>query len=354
MASDHSAPPHDEGGAAGMLKKLLRPWTGAQAEQLAAVSERVSEIAGATGRMTQEITRLQKLLYREHEAIKDQDERVSAHLGKLSHNAAQGLESVHRTLEQQAGVLGRLVQRVERADELEVMEGRILRRIDRIGRSSRPILVGPWTGEIGFELLYWIPFVRWAAERMGAGPERLVVMSRGGTAAWYGGLAGRYLDVFNSVSADSFREATRPQLKQRRVGALDARLIRAARGAGLGLADLLHPSLMYDLFYPAWKQVATVSRITEHSRYARPLAPAPLPEEIRRRLPDRYIAVRFYFSQCFPATPENTALASALVKGLAARMPVVLLQPGMRPDDHDDLPVGEDSRIVTLGAGMLP
>ena len=28
---------------------------------------------------------------------------------------------------------------------------------------SEPILVGPWLGEVGFELLYWIPFLRWFA-----------------------------------------------------------------------------------------------------------------------------------------------------------------------------------------------
>ena len=27
--------------------------------------------------------------------------------------------------------------------------------------AAGPILIGPWTGEVGFELLYWIPFVEW-------------------------------------------------------------------------------------------------------------------------------------------------------------------------------------------------
>jgi len=31
-----------------------------------------------------------------------------------------------------------------------------------MGRSNRPIIVGPWLSETGFELLYWIPFVAWA------------------------------------------------------------------------------------------------------------------------------------------------------------------------------------------------
>ena len=29
-----------------------------------------------------------------------------------------------------------------------------------------PIVAGPWVGEVGFELLYWVPFLRWCAERL--------------------------------------------------------------------------------------------------------------------------------------------------------------------------------------------
>ena len=30
-----------------------------------------------------------------------------------------------------------------------------------------PIVAGPWLGEVGFELLYWVPFIRWFAVRFG-------------------------------------------------------------------------------------------------------------------------------------------------------------------------------------------
>ncbi len=34
--------------------------------------------------------------------------------------------------------------------------------ITMLGRQDRPIIVGPWLSETGFELLYWIPFLAWA------------------------------------------------------------------------------------------------------------------------------------------------------------------------------------------------
>ena len=26
---------------------------------------------------------------------------------------------------------------------------------------NEPVIIGPWIGEVGYELLYWIPFLRW-------------------------------------------------------------------------------------------------------------------------------------------------------------------------------------------------
>ncbi len=31
-------------------------------------------------------------------------------------------------------------------------------------------VIGPWLGEVGFEVLYWIPFLHWLFERHGLGP----------------------------------------------------------------------------------------------------------------------------------------------------------------------------------------
>ena len=47
------------------------------------------------------------------------------------------------------------------------------------------VMVGPWLSEVGFELLYWIPFLRWAVPEFNLDPSRLIVVSRGGVAGWY-------------------------------------------------------------------------------------------------------------------------------------------------------------------------
>ena len=40
------------------------------------------------------------------------------------------------------------------------------------------VIVGPWTGEVGFELMYWIPFLTWLVEQ-GLGRQRIVVRVEG-------------------------------------------------------------------------------------------------------------------------------------------------------------------------------
>ena len=91
-----------------------------------------------------------------------------------------------------------------------------------------PIVAGPWVGEVGFELLYWVPFLRWCAERLDVDPDRFIVMSRGGTASWYRPFASRYVDVFDEVSADTFRDQHDARVRisasrSRRVSAISTR-----------------------------------------------------------------------------------------------------------------------------------
>ena len=51
--------------------------------------------------------------------------------------------------------------------------------VERVLTSRGRVLVGPWCSEVGYELLYWIPFVRWALRAYRVPPSRVVVMSRG-------------------------------------------------------------------------------------------------------------------------------------------------------------------------------
>jgi len=208
-----------------------------------------------------------------------------------------------------------------------------------------PIVAGPWLGEVGFELLYWVPFLRWVAERFNVHPERFMVVSRGGTASWYRPFAARYSDVFDQMTPDTFRAQHDKRVrdlgeqKQTRITEFDRELIDAAtRRAHLSESSLLHPSRMYEVLNPYWWGHQSSDWVHQHSRYAR-LAPPDRAGVIDTPAP--YVAVKFYFNECFPATEQNRAFVRGVLRTLADRGPVVALSTGLNIDDHGGVRVDE-------------
>jgi hypothetical protein len=226
----------------------------------------------------------------------------------------------------------------------------VTRRAALLGGSDRPIVVGPWCGEVGFELLYWIPFVRWLIERERIDGQRLVVVTRGGAAVWYRDLASRSVEIFDLIDADAFRHHAETW-KQHRMSTFDRQLIAGAMAAsGLRRARLLHPQVMYRLFTAYWKEQAVLEPIGTFLRHA-PLA-APPPHPVTNLLPAEYVAAKFYFSQSFPDTAANRAFVHRTIAAAADQLPVVLLSAGAQLDDHRDALIAAGARVLTIDAGV--
>lgn len=221
--------------------------------------------------------------------------------------------------------------------------------LNAIARSGKPIIIGPWRSELGFEALYWMPFISWALHYAGIKADRCLAVSRGGMGTLYS-MAARQCDLYMLKSVDEMRLQNRydeqargergkdPQ-KPDRVTVWDREVCDlAAKEAGMGAYHLLHPSWMYWLFEPVWKERATIRHVLEHTRYEGMPAPN-LPESVV--LPPQFVAVRFYERSTLPVSnPEIKHLVTTMVESIASRIPVVLLnQPGIFADDHVDLPL---------------
>lgn len=59
--------------------------------------------------------------------------------------------------------------------------------------SRLTLIAGPWAGGTSEELLYWIPFLRWAIESHRIDPARVVAVSPSGAASWYDGLCATFV-----------------------------------------------------------------------------------------------------------------------------------------------------------------
>lgn len=204
---------------------------------------------------------------------------------------------------------------------------------------QRPIVVGPWHSEVGFEILYWIPFLRRIQEANGIARERLHVISRGGVASWYGKLSDSYAETFDYWTPNEFRErnaarkARTGREKQDDVSYHEHVLVDQLR---VGRAHHLHPMFMYHVLAPFWTGQASYNLADRYLRFDG-IAPPQLPAGIR--LPEDFIAVKFYFNPAFPDTLANRRFAADVIAGLARKRQVVLLTTGFRVDEHDEVSI---------------
>ncbi|HEY6360391.1 MAG TPA: hypothetical protein VIX63_04765, partial [Vicinamibacterales bacterium] len=240
----------------------------------------------------------------------------------------------------------------------EVDETRAL--VTLLGRQDRPIIVGPWLTETGFELLYWIPFLAWAKAYANLHEDQLIVVSRGGAAPWYRHISRHYHDILSLYSADEFRARNEARVHEQKgrlkhvgLGAFDRDIVERVRKARrLGKVKVLHPSVMYNLFNVFWRQQAPVTLIEAFSVF-RPFLKLPL-GDLAAHLPRDYVAVKFYANSALPDTAGNRAFIAAVMTELTRTTDVVLLNTGLRYDDHADFAPGRRERLHQVDHLMAP
>jgi hypothetical protein len=229
------------------------------------------------------------------------------------------------------------------------------REIEEIVGRGRLLVAGPWLSEVGFETLYWLPFLQWLRLAHRLDPARIVAVSRGGVAGWYAGVASRYVEIWDDIDPAEFarRNAARGVTKQYEPSPLDAEILdHVARRLGTREFDVLHPSLMYRLFTLYWSGQRAMGFLDAHTRFTRMEAPAVIDPAL---LPPQYIAVKFYAARSLPDTPEIRARLRTMLAGLSEHLPVVLLDTGLvLEDDHADYAFAPAGRLVSAKPWLTP
>jgi hypothetical protein len=283
----------------------------------------------------------------------------------VTHPLAAASNLAGKALRRAAAVPKRGVRLLRRArrigDQVAIhrAEWRVEREIAVLARGTEPIVAGPWLSEVGFEVLYWIPFLRWFEQRYSIDPGRVLAISRGGVAAWYADVAGGYAEIFDRLDPADFarRNADRRERdesggqKQMVYATLDRELVgRALQDRGLGDALVCHPSLMYRLFNQFWFGNRALDVVISHTHYTRvALNAATVPG-----LPAHYVAAKFYTGAALPDTPECQQGVRELVRAAAATLPVVMLDTGMATDEHRDYLFRDIPNVISLRERMTP
>ena len=287
-------------------------------------------------------------------------DRVGRQARRQQERLANAPDLVRTRVQQSRAAFERSRKRLARFEDHVVAPYRIERRVKttlaREARGARPIIAGPWTSEVGYEALYWLPFLAWAADRYGVRPDRIIALSRGGTQAWYGGVADRYVEIFDLVEPAEFARQgaarrERGDQKQMALSEFDRELIGlAASRIGARDAAVWHPGLMYQLFRAFWYGDRSLDFLLRHTDFRRLRLgkPTAIP------LPSDYVAVKFYTGPALPDSETNRALLVDLVRRMARRMPVVMLDTAWSVDEHRDYEFEGIPGVMTLRPSLDP
>ena len=229
----------------------------------------------------------------------------------------------------------------------------IEREIEEAVNGAPTVMVGPWLSEVGFEVLYWLPFLRWVQAAFRLDPSRVVAVSRGGVASWYRGIADRYVEIWDHIDPAEFarRTAERGATKQLEVSPFDHEVVQAVERTIGSRVAVLHPSLMYRLFALFWSGQRAQGFLDAHTRFEPVTTPAIIDAG---RLPRKYVAVKFYAARSLPDTPDVRRTLSWFVDSLAERTHVVLLDTGLVLDEHADYAFSQSGRVISAKPWMTP
>ncbi len=255
-------------------------------------------------------------------------------------------------------IVPRVLPEMMTGDQATAEMAAVPKILQRISNSGKPIIVGPWLSEVGFELLYWIPFLNWVKSYRPFDAERMYVVSRGGAGVWYQNITKNYIELFDFYTPEMFRakNTERQQVNKQKHLALtdfDREILKVAyQQIGSKECELLHPMYMYQLFYAYWKSRMSVSVVDEFASFER--LPALDTSEVAGELPDNFTAVRFYFNESFPDNEDNKRFVTRLLQTLSEAGDVVLLNPDLHIDDHWDPKIQSNRRIHSIDHLMTP
>ena len=236
------------------------------------------------------------------------------------------------------------------------------REIAGIARGTAPIVAGPWLAEVGYEALYWVPFLRWFADKYAIPRERLIVVSRGGVADWYSSFAAQYIDLFDMVSPRQFAEKNagrqtseeRGGQKQSGLSELDHELLDAVRTQlGRGAVKTFHPSLLFRLFRHVWYGNLPLDFLWSRTRFVR-LDGIPAAAGTDPDLPERFATVKFYSGTALPMTEGHLACVRELVRAVARSTPVISLDSDYGVDEHRDFTLADIPNVTSAQRWMTP
>ena len=224
--------------------------------------------------------------------------------------------------------------------------------------SNRPILCGPFRSEIGFEVLYWIPWLHKFMLDYRIPKDRMIAIGRGGSAAWYG--FNGQADLYEHVPVETVRQWSLQasqqtgSIKQHRREGWERHVCGlTAHALGLPNYHVLSPSWMYRLLGPFWEGKTSQRWLNDRVAPLKQMTAPALDPGIR--LPKDFIAMRWYVRPTWPYKDDLILWTRQFMEKIAKQTPIVLIE-SFHADDHADINVGKIENVYRLSelAEMTP
>jgi hypothetical protein len=218
----------------------------------------------------------------------------------------------------------------------------------RLSEHSRPVLAGPYLSNTAQELLYWVPFLAWVRSRLSP-DQPVVALSRGGADPWYAHACSSYVDMYDLWPLEDFQARNVQRVaqvggqKQLYVSEFEGEILaRVAGDLGMPDAEVLHPSLIGRVWSEVWRGRLPPSFAVRRARHVR------MTLDRLNGLPPSYVAVKFEYNPLFQAGDAERALVARLVRALATRGPVVVLNTGHDVDNYREGPIELGENVFAL------
>lgn len=247
----------------------------------------------------------------------------------------------------------------EFSDLVKKRETEMVKRLRKRCAGKRVIL-GPWLSEVGYEVLYWMPFVRWMVEVSIFDPQQAVLVTRGGAEVWYPGLYREAIDIFSLYSPQEFRRRNEERIlkigtqKHITQEEFDRDIIRLVHERVGEQCEVIHPEEMYRFLQPLLTAGGRAPMEVGRRVLSYRGLPAPNVPELKARLPREYVAVKFYFRSSFADTSDNRTYVGQLLTEIASRHEIVLLNTRLEFDEHTECDAAANARIHRIDDLLTP
>lgn len=223
----------------------------------------------------------------------------------------------------------------------------------KMARRSEVVWFGPFCGEVGYELSYWIPWIRKFCEDLHLPDSRIGIITRGGAHVWYPNHL-HSVELFGLLSVDGFLELQSSEYPTL-IRNPEKRLIR---GLGISRRQIAHPREMHSAIAEFRGGACGIESLDTYFRIT-PLDRSVVFDRIRGlegfeevATPQVFGSVRLYTNSLL-GSESNVVRAWQMTLGCARELTLVDIGPRAKLDDHTSVDSPRQGIETPLALGLL-